>query len=78
MKTFITTSLLLLLTGCGGMYYSGTKPGAGQAEFSNNMLECKMVAQRITGNASDVDIIYGCMQGKGWVMDKPQYRNERP
>lgn len=70
MKYLIALALVGSLTACGGSrYLSGGKPGAGQAEFSNDHIECQAMYKRIYPDASGVfndDFIFQCMQGKGW------------
>jgi len=44
----------------------GNKPGATQADFSNDLLECRGVAKRLTGDSTDEYAVISCLQGKGW------------
>ena len=44
---------------------SGTKPGAGQKEFSNDYVECQAVSSKINGYVVGTTVV-ACMQGKGW------------
>lgn len=75
MKYLIVIAVAILLAGCATQF-SGTKPGAGQAEFSNAFLECQALAQRLNGPpmfGSNDRTIFTCMQGKGWNMISPKY-----
>lgn len=55
----------LLVSACA-YQITGNKTGAGQAEFSNDFLECRMLSKRVDGEESRTTIST-CMQGKGWT-----------
>lgn len=67
MKLVIAIVLVSLLLGCSTLRHVGQKDGAGQAEFSNDWLECQAVSKNIRGYIND-DTVVTCMQGKGWRM----------
>jgi hypothetical protein len=75
MKYLIAIAVAILLAGCTTQF-AGMKRGAGQAEFSNDFLECQALAQRLNGPpkfGSNDRTIFICMQGKGWNMSSPKY-----
>lgn len=73
MRHLFVLYLSLLLAGCA-TYFHGTKPGAGQQEFSNDFLECRALARRLTAREDD-NTITTCMQGKGWtIRTEPKLR----
>lgn len=58
----------LFLAACSTTtHFEGTRPGSGQAEFSNDYLECQALSKRIR-NSIENDTVFTCMQGKGWKM----------
>lgn len=84
MKYVMAFAVAMLLSGCAGapVQFAGTKPGGTQANFSNDFLECQIVAKRIVGPREPFQTSYGdsinrtihtCMQGKGWTMTSPKY-----
>lgn len=73
MKYLMAIAVAILLAGCT-THFAGTKPGAGQAEFSNDFLECQALAKRLHGPGPIHNpTVYTCMQGKGWTMSSPKY-----
>lgn len=68
MKKLSIVCLLLLLVGCASPIFSGTKPGAGEAEFSNDLLQCRALSKKLD-NYESPRTIQTCMRGKGWKMD---------
>lgn len=73
MRYLLVLYLSLLLAGCTTRF-EGTKPGAVQQDFSNDFLECRALARRLTGREDD-NTITTCMQGKGWtIRTEPKLR----
>lgn len=68
MKFLASVILLSLLAACGETAIKGTKVGATQAEFSNDLLECRAMAQRVF-HYEDQSAIVQCMQGKHWAVE---------
>jgi hypothetical protein len=71
-------AVAIILTGCAGPRFEGTRPGAGQAEFSNDFLECQALARRLVrpdflDHYAINRTTFICMQGKGWIMTSPKY-----
>jgi len=64
MKKVFLMAMSFLLTACA-FQMTANKPGAGQPEFSNDFLECRMLSRRIDGSETQ-NTITTCMQGKGW------------
>lgn len=67
----VSIALVSVITGCTTTQMSGRKPGSGQAEFSNDYIECQAVSKRIKNYEND-STIFMCMQGKGWQMERKQ------
>lgn len=67
MKFLIYASALCLLAACGPTRISGTRPGGTQAQFSNDLLECRAMSQRVF-QYEDKSAVVQCMEGKQWTI----------
>jgi hypothetical protein len=70
---FVVGCLMLvsLLSACGTVEIRGTRPGSSQADFSNDLMECKAISARLYGY-DESNTLKTCMQGKGWsITTKP-------
>jgi len=65
-RIFVLVAAIAFLQSCSTQF-TGTKPGAGQAEFSNDFLECRAMSKRLDGYEHDTTI-KDCMQSKGWTI----------
>ena len=68
MKYLLCLCMMFFLSSCTYQQMSGRKQGAGQAEFSNDYIECQAVSKRVKNYISD-ETVFMCMQGKGWKME---------
>jgi uncharacterized protein YceK len=57
--------IAIFISGCA-TYIEGKKDGANQSDFSNDLLECRGVAKRLTGDSTDEYTVINCLEGKGW------------
>lgn len=78
MKYLMAIAVAILLASCAGTRFEGTRPGATQADFSNDFLECQALAKRLIprdflSEYEEQRTIFTCMQGKRWIMTSPKY-----
>lgn len=64
------------LVGCAQYIYA-EKPGASQADFSRDLLECKALSQRLTGKLDDKVTVTNCMESKEWENIRYERRERR-
>jgi hypothetical protein len=67
MKLPIYAIVLCLLAACGATQIGGNRPGSTQAEFSNELLDCRAMSQRVF-HYEDQSAIVQCMEGKNWTV----------
>ena len=59
---------LIALAACStNTYWQGDKPGATQADFSRDFLDCRFVSKRLKGRDDD-ETIKQCLQARGWAV----------
>lgn len=64
-KILVISLIAIIVSACATSIY-GEKLGATQADFSNDLLECRGVAKRLTGDSTDENTVINCLEGKGW------------